>query len=432
MILLYNFIILIYSTSIKLAGLFGNDKAKLWASGRKNWEKKLEESIAKSNSQERFWFHCASLGEFEQGRSLIEKVRREFPDAYILLTFFSPSGYEIRKTYSQVDFVCYLPVDTKRNAEKFIEIVKPSSTFFIKYEFWFHFINELEKKKKSIYIVSAIFRPQQIFFKWYGTFYKNLLTKITRIFIQDKNSEILLTSSNISNYTVVGDTRFDRVKKVADEAKEVSAINDFVGSSRVLVAGSTWPMDEDLVLNIFFSFDDQDIKLIIVPHDVNQERISNIQQKIQNHVHSTGSTLLSEYHSNKNSNILIVDSVGLLSTLYKYGTLTWVGGGFDNGIHNILEPAAHGKPIFFGPNYSKFKEAHDLIAKQSAFNVSDEIAGKRLMLKLLKNESLLNSASKNASEYVERNIGATELIYKFVFNKSNEKRKPGIQQKLDY
>ena len=429
--ILYNLVILLYTFSIKVAALFGNEKAKLWVKGRRQWFKQLESSLLNFKEADRYWFHCASLGEFEQGRSLIEKVRKEFPDAYILLTFFSPSGYEIRKQYSEVNFVSYLPADTKKNAKKFINILNPKKTFFIKYEFWYHYINELDKRKKPIYIVSAIFRPQQIFFKWYGGFYRKLLKKITHIFLQDKNSSHLLLEKDITNISISGDTRFDRVQKISAEAKSIKKLDEFIGENRSIIAGSTWPEDEELLLKVFYTLEDKNLKLIIVPHEVSATRINSLKSKINDPANSNSVTLYSDSISNLKAPIMIVDTIGILSSAYKYATITYVGGGFDKGIHNILEPAAHGKPIFFGPQYNNFKEAHELISNGSAFCITDTLNGNRLIQKLLKNQSLLETTSKNASDYVNQNIGATDKIFKSVFNQP-KKKSPGFQQTIEY
>ncbi len=430
--ILYDLIIHFYTFSIRSAALFGNEKAKLWINGRKNWLVELEASLEKFKGSKRFWFHSASLGEFEQGRSLIEKVRKEFPDAYILLTFFSPSGYEIRKNYSGVDFVSYLPADTKINASRFINLLNPDITFFIKYEFWYNFIDELEKKQKPIYIVSAIFRPQQIFFKWYGGFYRKLLRKITHIFLQNKYSSHLLNEKGISNHSVAGDTRFDRVLKISLEAKSIKKLDDFIGTSKAIIAGSTWPQDEDLLLKVFQSLDRNNLKLVLVPHEVSPSRIEQLKNKILDQTNLINVALYSDKSTKTESTIMIVDTIGILSSAYKYATITYVGGGFDKGIHNVLEPAAHGKPIFIGPEYNNFREAHELIANRSAFCISDQIDGKRLIQKLLSDDQLLEIAGKSASEYVIQNTGATDKIFQAVFNSSSKKRKPGLQQTIEY
>ncbi|MBL0032659.1 MAG: 3-deoxy-D-manno-octulosonic acid transferase [Bacteroidetes bacterium] len=430
--IIYSLAIRSYYFAIAIAALFGNSKAKLWISGRRNWHKILEEKLSGYSGKERFWFHCASLGEFEQGRALIEKVRKEFPDAFILLTFFSPSGYEIRKNYPVVNFVCYLPLDTKRNAKRFVRILNPSKTIFIKYEFWYNYINELSKAGKPLFIASAIFRPQQVFFKWYGTFFRSILKKITHIFLQDKNSMRLLSDLGVNNCSITGDTRFDRVYKIAHDSKPIPAIEQFIGSKHSIVAGSTWPVDEEILLQIFHSLDDNNLKLILVPHEVSEQRILQLKDKIIRQANSKGVALYSDKILNRNSSIMIVDTIGLLSSVYKYATLTWIGGGFNNGIHNSLEAAAHGKPVFFGPEYQKFREAHDLIGIQSAFSVKNPIDGKRLMQKLLFDKSLLEKTGQLSSDYVQKNTGATEKIFFHIFQKSEERKKPGAQQIIEY
>lgn len=415
--IIYDLIIFIYSSVIRVAAFFGNDKAKLWISGRKNWRVDLAKAISPFKDKQRFWFHCASLGEFEQGRALIEKVRSEFPDAFILLTFFSPSGYEIRKNYPGVNYVAYLPSDTKSNATVFLNELNPTQTFFIKYEFWFHYFNELEKRKLPVYVVSAIFRPTQIFFKWYGSFYLNILRKITHIFLQNSNSLKLLSEKGISNCSVAGDTRFDRVNKIAQEAKDVPKLSNFIGKSRAIIAGSTWPADEEVLLKIFQHLNKDDLKLVIVPHEVDKERIAELKNKISDGYPSLKIALYSQEQIDPNASILIVDVIGILSSAYKYSTITWVGGGFDKGIHNILEPAAHGKPVLFGPNFQKFREAHELISNRSAFSITDTTTGKLLITKLLTDQSLLKQTGESASNYVQSNVGASEKIFNSVFKK---------------
>lgn len=430
--IVYDLFISLYLFSIKTASLIGNEKAKLWVSGRKNCIKNLEEALKDFKGKERFWFHCASLGEFEQGRALIEKVREEYPDSFILLTFFSPSGYEIRKNYKEVNFVSYLPMDTRNNASKFVNILNPTKTFFIKYEFWFNYINELNKKKQSVYIVSAIFRPQQIFFKWYGVFFREMLKIITHIFVQDKNSFRLLKEAGISNSSISGDTRFDRVEKVAKESLRNDKIEEFIGKNKSIIAGSTWPEDEELLLSTYYSLDESNLKLLFVPHEVTVKRIEELKKTISKQIKSKEIALYSDEKLNTKAEIMIIDTVGLLSSAYAYATLAWVGGGFGKGIHNILEPAAHGKPILFGPEYSKFKEAHDLITKRSAYSISDSVIAKRVINKLLSNQDQLKSSGAASAEYVKENTGATNMIFEFVFKKTGKKQKPGQQQIIEY
>lgn len=413
--IIYSLVIRIYYFAITVSALLGNEKARFWLLGRKQWAKNLSKALSAYKGNERFWFHCASLGEFEQGRSLIERVRKEFPDSFILLTFFSPSGYEIRKNYSEVNHVSYLPLDTKKNAERFIKILQPSKTIFIKYEFWYNFIDQISKTGKPIYIASAIFRPQQIFFKWYGTFFRELLKKISFIFLQDNDSLNLLRETGITKCSVTGDTRFDRVSKVAIEAKAILKIEQFVKNKNVIVAGSTWPADEENLLKIFDSLNDTNLKLVIVPHEVSSRRINELKEKIIHQTKQKNITLYSDTDPDVNSSIMIVDTIGLLSSAYKYATLTWVGGGFNKGIHNILEPAAHGKPVLFGPAFEKFKEAHDLIANHGAFSVTDSEAGNQLIKKMLTDDNYLEVSGKAASEYVRKNTGATDKIFMHIF-----------------
>jgi 3-deoxy-D-manno-octulosonic-acid transferase len=414
--ILYDLIIAAYSLSIRIAAIFGNAKAKSWITGRNNWEENLQEHLTSASNKKKYWFHCASLGEFEQGRALIEKIRAEFPDAYLILSFFSPSGYEIRKDYKLADYVCYLPIDSKANAEKFIRTINPDKSFFVKYEFWYHYFNELKNQNREVYVISAIFRPTQIFFKWYGHLFRNLLAGITQLFVQDENSKKLLDTLPCVKCLVAGDTRFDRVMKVAIDNKEDQKLRSFKGTSHLLIAGSTWPEDEALLLSIFFETKNENYKLVIVPHEVNETHLMAIESKIRNYGSQTVFSRYSAYSPSTECKILIIDTIGLLSGAYSYADVCWVGGGFGKGIHNILEPAAHGKPIIFGPEYRKFREAHELIAKGGAFSVSTETDLKKLIENLFTNDNERKVAGTKSIQYVKNNLGATNLIFDFAFS----------------
>ena len=362
---LYNISIYLYYIIIFLVSIF-NDKAKNWIRGRKNIFDQLQQNI--DPSQKIIWFHAASLGEFEQGRPVIESFRSKYPNYKILLTFFSPSGYEIRKDYKQADFVYYLPIDSRKNARKFIQIVNPNIAVFIKYEFWFNYINELHKNSIPIFTISAIFRNEQHFFKPYGAWFRSMLGKITYLFVQNQESLDLLKSIQLKNAIISGDTRFDRVYTIAKQTMNFPLIQKFVGQHQILLAGSTWPPDENIINQLLL--ENQKLKLIIAPHEVQEERIKSLQKlfdtrKIIRYSEANETSI-------ESADVLIIDQIGILSGIYQYCDVGYVGGGFGNGIHNILEAVTFGKPVIFGPNYQKFKEAVDLIDLGGVFTVSNE------------------------------------------------------------
>lgn len=399
-----------YILFIRITSLF-NHKAKLFIRGRKNWKKKLKSQIDKDANY--LWFHCASLGEFEQGRPVIEEIRNRFPEYKIVLTFFSPSGFEIRKNYAGADIVSYLPVDTKRNAREFLEIISPQKAFFIKYEFWYFFISELKKQNIPLYILSAIFRQDQQFFKntpW-GKWYRKMLFMFEHLFIQNETSAQLLKTIGLSNFSVSGDTRFDRVFAIAGAAKEIPVVEKFRDNHTLIVAGSTWKPDEELLSE--FINHSRDIKFIIAPHEVSVSNINRIVQLLK----KPAITYSSLNNSNiEQSDVLIIDSIGLLSSLYQYGDIAYIGGGFGVGIHNILEAATFGMPIVFGPNFNKFKEAVDLSSRGGAFPVTNYDELKRIFNRLIDENNFRKEASETSKKYVTENVGSTEFIIKKVFN----------------
>ncbi|NVO03827.1 MAG: 3-deoxy-D-manno-octulosonic acid transferase [Bacteroidetes bacterium] len=402
MALLYNFGIRIYFALIFLASFF-NPKAKLWIKGRKNIFKNILEIIPKN--EEIVWFHSASLGEFEQGRSIIENFKKENPNYKILLTFFSPSGYEIRKNYPGADYIFYLPIDTKRNAKKFIDIINPKLVYFIKYEFWFNYINQLYRKQIPTFIVSANFRNDQHFFKWYGGWFRNQLQKITYFFVQNEKSKSLLNTIGIQNVIVSGDTRFDRVYEITKEEKSFPLIEKFCENKNILIAGSTWPEDEEILLKHFVSHSN-DYKLIIAPHEVHSERIEALIKSSSESMQRFSG--LNESNALE-SHILIIDSIGILSHLYKYGNISFIGGGFGKGIHNILEAATFGLPIIFGPSYEKFQEAKDLIELKGAVSISNFEEYSCALNNFLIPEKM-EIAGNISKKYVADKVGATKMI----------------------
>jgi 3-deoxy-D-manno-octulosonic-acid transferase len=403
MVFVYNIAIRFYYSIIVLLSPF-NKKAKLWLDGRKDWANELESSI--SPNYPTAWFHCASLGEFEQGRPLIEAYRENHPGHRILLTFFSPSGYEIRKNYSGADYVCYLPLDTPRNAKLFLSIAKPVIAIFVKYEFWYHFIKQLHKNKTPIYVVSAIFRPKQIFFRWYGRWYRKVLYRFNHIFVQNSQSVTLLQSVGISNATVAGDTRFDRVFAAAERAEEIPLLEEFSENSLVIVAGSTWPKDDELLLD-YIRTAPKGVKFIIAPHEIDRSKIARfIDATNLPAVRYTGPEGVNIY----DTQVLVLDTIGILAAAYRYGDIAYIGGGFGVGIHNTLEPATYGIPIVFGPNHGKFNEAKELIKEGAAFSISNSNELISVFNNLVNNTETRNSAGTAAKEFVLDNIGATDRI----------------------
>ncbi len=411
--LFYNLGVLLYRCLISFAKPF-NLKAKQFVDGRRNWRQALEAKMEKDNPY--IWFHCASLGEFEQGRPVIEETKKQYPAYKIILTFFSPSGYEIRKNYDGADVVCYLPVDTKSNARDFLDIVNPDKVFFVKYEYWYNYITELKSREIPLFVISAIFRENQQFFKntpW-GKWYRKMLFSFEHIFIQNENSAALLKKLGVENFTVSGDTRFDRVAAIAGSAKSFEIVEKFKGDKLLIVAGSTWKPDEELLVEFINSYKEiNSIKFIIAPHEVSASNINRIHQLLK----KTAVSFSQIENSNvEDLDVLIIDSIGILSSLYQYGNLAYIGGGFGVGIHNILEAATFGLPVLFGPNYQKFKEAVDLVEEKGAFPIENFSQLEAAFSKLINSNSELEKASAVCKKYVEKNVGSTTLIIKKVFN----------------
>lgn len=402
---------MIYSLAIRLLALAYrlavpfNIKAKQFVSGRKNIFEKLSGRFA-GNSFKIVWVHCASLGEFEQGRPIIELIKSQRHDLKILLTFFSPSGYEVRKNYEKADYVYYLPWDTPRNAQRFVEIVKPSIAIFIKYEFWYNYSNQLRKHGIPLISASCILRSNQIFFKTYGNFFRKILRNFNAFFVQNLETKKLLGSIGINSF-IAGDTRFDRVLQIIATAKEVDLVKSFKADQQVWVIGSCWPEDID-VLSPFIHDHSYHLKFIIAPHEINDKFLAEIERSLQL---KTVRFSKAGYDDVKNAQVLIIDNIGMLSTLYKYGEVAYVGGAFGAGLHNILEAACYGIPIFFGnKNYEKYQEANDLIMRGGAFEVSGyaDLKAKYQLLNSKPENYLL--ACEVTKSYVEENRGATKKI----------------------
>jgi 3-deoxy-D-manno-octulosonic-acid transferase len=387
-----------------IASLF-NKKAHLWIKGRKKWALKLKQW--QTSDGLRFWFHAASLGEFEQGLPVMQEMKKRFPGCRIILTFFSPSGYEYRKNDPHADLITYLPLDTKYNARKFIRYIRPDAVFFIKYEFWFHYLDQLCISNTPVYLISALFRPNQVFFKNYGKWYLNQLKQFNHLFVQDQPSLELLHQFKITNSSISGDTRFDRVKAIASTAKDIALAHEFSRDHYCLVAGSTWPADEELLCRYINNAGDH-MKFIIAPHEITEAHINRLTSTIH---HKSMPYSRASLENIALCQVLIIDNIGMLSSLYRYGSVAYIGGGFGKGIHNILEAAVYGIPVIFGPKYQKFREAAAMIAAEAAFPVSSfEELKDFLDYRLSPGSDILRKASENATLYISTNTGATAMI----------------------
>ncbi len=405
----YNIFIRIYPFIARLISPF-NAKAKKWTAGRKGIFEKLTAQVANIAQQKKIWVHCASLGEFEQGRPVIEKIKEQYPQHAIVLSFFSPSGYEIRKNYKGADIVTYLPMDSKKNAEKFLDILHPELIIFIKYEYWFYYLSEANKRNIPTILVSAIFRHNQVFFKWYGAFNRNILKCFTHLFVQNENSKSLLESIGITNVSVSGDTRFDRVTALANEPYQNAIIENFITNNKTLVAGSTWTDDDEELDH--YANTHPEIIFIIAPHETDKQRIDECLKLYKNAV--TYSQLQQNFSLGNHKNVLIIDTIGMLGFLYRYATVTLIGGGFGNGIHNTLEAAVYGKPVVFGEEYTKFAEAVDMVELNCAFSVENALELEKVLDNLFTNEMLYAQACTVAKNYVQSKTGATEKVMEYV------------------
>lgn len=398
---MYTLAIYLYLLCVKVAALF-HKKARLMVNGHRNtW--RLLRSMPKG---EYYWFHAASLGEFEQGRPLMERLRRQHPEARILLTFFSPSGYEVRKNYDGADVVCYLPFDTPFNARRFVRMVQPKMVFLIKYEFWRNYIACLHHRGVPVYSVSSIFRPDQVFFRWYGRKYARCLRRVTHFFVQNEASRTLLARLGITDVTIVGDTRFDRVIDIREAARPLPLVERFAGTYRVLVAGSSWGPCEDLIIPYFNTH--PNLKLVLAPHVVSADHLAEIELKLERPgVRYSEATPKSVAEAD----CLIIDCYGLLSSIYRYATVAYVGGGFGVGIHNVPEAAVYGCPVLIGPNNRKFREAQYLLAAGGCIEVTDAATFAAAMDRFLGDRQALAEAGEAAGRYIHSNAGAADAIY---------------------
>jgi 3-deoxy-D-manno-octulosonic-acid transferase len=408
MLFLYNLIIIFASQVVKLLALF-SPKMKLFVDGRKEVFSILKSKI--NTTDKTIWFHAASLGEYEQGLPVIEKIKVQFPNHKIVVTFFSPSGYEVRKNNTVADATVYLPLDTKSNAQKFIKAINPELVFFIKYEYWPNYLNELKKQNIKTYLISGIFRENQAFFKWYGGFYRNALKTFEYFFVQNESSKNLIQSIGFNNVKISGDTRFDRVVSILERDNSLDFIKQFKDNKTTIVIGSSWPKDESLFVNYINNASDE-IKFIIAPHNIKADQISNLKSQI------TKSSVLFSEKSNvdlSNFNVFIIDTIGILTKIYSYADIAYVGGGFGNpGVHNILEPATFGVPIIIGPNYSHFAEATALVHQEGCISISNQNELNEAFDNLISNEDVRHEKGHICSTFVQMNKGATEVILKHI------------------
>ena len=403
---MYNILIYLYLLGVAIYSLFDEKVRKMWRGERAAFGV-LKEKV--DQQAEYVWFHAASLGEFEQGRPLMEQLRRDHPEYKILLTFFSPSGYEVRKNYEGADIICYLPLDTPFNALRFLRLVKPVMAFFIKYEFWYNYLHILRHRKVPVYSVSSIFRPGQVFFRWYGYQYARVLRCFTHFYVQNEESRRLLGDIGISCATVVGDTRFDRVLQIKEAAKQLPIAEAFSAGHKVFVAGSSWPPDEEVFIRFFNEH--RDWKIIIAPHVIGEDHLTQILSKLKMPAVRYTETSPEEAAG---AGCLIINCFGLLSSIYRYGCVAYVGGGFGVGIHNVLEAAVWDMPVIFGPNNKRFQEAQGLLAVGGGFEIDGEVSFDELMNRFSSDADFLDSSGVKAGTFVKGQAGATGKVLEAV------------------
>jgi len=405
---LYNFTLIITEFFLRIIALF-NKKIRLFVDGRKEVFSKLKNEVSSDNKV--IWMHCASLGEFEQGRPLIEKLKIKYPSYKIVLTFFSPSGYEVRKNYKGADVICYLPLDTKRNAREFIRLTNPALAIFVKYEFWPNILRELKNQQIETILVSGIFRENQAFFKGYGSWMRKSLNGFSQFFVQDDNSKNLLNSVGFTNVEKSGDTRFDRVFEITQQNNELNFVSEFKGDSLLLVCGSTWKEDEDLLVEYINNSTTKSQKYIFAPHNIKQKEINELLKRI------TKKTVLysdKENHNLADAEVLIIDAIGFLTKVYGYADIAYVGGAFATGLHNVLEPATFGLPIIIGPDYQKFKEAIDLLNLGGITSIKSQKELNTALNELFLHSEIRVSKGRISKKFIHDNLGASEMILKYI------------------
>ena len=405
--MIYTLSVHLFSFLVRIAAFFGHVKAKRLSEGQKQVWTQMQ-SLLKPGER-RVWIHCASVGEFEQGRPLMEHIRAQFPQYRILVTFFSSSGYELRKNYSGADYVFYLPYDTPARVKRFVQLVQPEKIYFIKYEFWRNYLKTIQYQQIPLYLVSAIFRPDQAFFKWYGGWYRKLLTAFTHFFVQNGRSAELLAGIGFTNVTVTGDTRFDRVCRIFDQASPFLEVEQFMDGHDCVVAGSTWPSDENMLMR-YINTENRNIKWIVAPHELHHHRIEQMMKSVN--IKAVRYSQLSERHP-ADYQLLVIDNIGMLSSLYRYATVAaYIGGGLDknNGIHNCLEAAVYGIPVIFGQVYKKHQEAVDLVALGGAIPINNYDEFTMQLNALLDNPDQVQKVGKIAGDFVASGRGATERV----------------------
>ena len=417
MILFYQLFLIVYKAGIYLVS-FWNKKANLWISGRKNVFEKLQTDLESSTNKKIIWMHCASLGEFEQGRPVLQKLKEEFPEINIVITFFSPSGYEIVKKNKEFTKVFYLPMDSFIHAKKWLNILQPDLVLWVKYEYWHYYLQEIKRRNIPLMMISGIYSGNQVFFKWYGSFYKKMLQCFTHFFVQNVSSkEQLQKIIEKEKITVSGDTRCDRVIDIAENFKEIKGIAEFCGHQKVIVAGSTWEDDE--AEWIHFVKQHPEIKFIIAPHEIDKENLADVKKEFPNSVFYSELLKASPLEEFGEATCLIIDNIGMLSRLYYYATITYVGGGFgDDGLHNILEAAVYGKPVIFGPEYGKNFEAKELIDCSGALSIESALELEEVVNALINKEEELASRGAAARNYIYKNAGASKKIISFIKKES--------------
>ena len=401
---MYNVVIYLYLFGVALCSIFNKKVRKMWR-GERQAIQTLKEKV--EPGAQYVWFHAASLGEFEQGRPLMERLKAEHPEYKILLTFFSPSGYEVRKDYAVADIVCYLPIDTIRNARRFLRAVHPVMAFFIKYEFWYNYLHILKHRGVPVYSVSSIFRPGQVFFKWYGKHYNQVLRCVSHFYVQNQISKYLLSTIGIDCVSVVGDTRFDRVQQIKEAARQLPVLEAFSKGAKVFLAGSSWQPDEDIFIRYFNMH--KNWKVVIAPHVVSEDHLHQILSKTDRRTVRYMKTTPEEAAS---ADCLIIDCYGLLSSVYRYCDVAYVGGGFGVGIHNVLEAAVWGVPVVFGPNNKRFQEAQGLLHVHAGHEIRDFASFQQLMNRFAREPEFLSRSGADAARYVETRIGATGKIFR--------------------
>ncbi|MBQ8467491.1 MAG: 3-deoxy-D-manno-octulosonic acid transferase [Prevotella sp.] len=402
---MYNIIIYLYLLGVAIYSRFNEKVRKMWR-GERDAFRVLREKV---DPKARYvWFHAASLGEFEQGRPLMEQLRRDHPELKILLTFFSPSGYEVRKNYEGADIICYLPLDTIRNARRFLRAIRPEMAFFIKYEFWYNYLHILKHRGVPVYSVSSIFREGQVFFRWYGRQYGRVLKCITHFYVQNETSRRLLASIGLHNVTITGDTRFDRVLQIKNQAKVLPVVEQFAANSKVFIAGSSWQPDEEIFIKYFKQHPDW--KLVIAPHVIGEDHLQQIEKMLEGRKVLRYTKAVNDEGTQECPDVLIIDCFGLLSSIYRYADVTYVGGGFGVGIHNTVEAAVWDVPVVFGPNHERFQEAQELKDCGGGFAIASYDDFARLMDRFQADTQLMKSAGQAAGNYVKSKSGATKLI----------------------